>query len=268
MRSVHDLINLDKRHALITGGAGHIGMASAHALMELGAKVTLLDLDPAKGQAQAELLNKQGYKGKAYFVAVDLSKEESLRQSVQQAVQIMGGLDIIIHSAAFTGDTKLAGWVVPYPQQSLHAWDACMRINLSAGFLLIQEALPYLSKSGHGSVILISSIHGMVGPDMGLYEGTGMGNPMAYGVSKAGLIHMARYCATVFGDKFRTNVISPGGVWRNQQEAFHEKYKKRTPFGRMATEEDLKGAVVYLASDLSAYVTGQNLIVDGGYTAW
>jgi NAD(P)-dependent dehydrogenase (short-subunit alcohol dehydrogenase family) len=268
MRSISQLSDLTGRSALITGGAGHIGMVGADALMELGANVTLIDKDEDLCQKQCGLLNQKGYKAKAFFVVVDVGDEKALRQSVHQANQMMGGLDIIMHSAAFVGTTQFPGWVVPFEQQTVQAWDVCMRINSTAAFVLIQEALPYLSNTGRGSVILISSIHGMIGPDMGLYSGTKMGNPMAYGVSKAGLIHMARYCATVFGGQFRTNVISPGGVWRNQSPDFHDKYKKRTPLSRMATEEDLKGAIVYLASDMSAYVTGHNLVVDGGYVAW
>ena len=95
-----------------------------------------------------------------------------------------------------------------------------------------------------------------------------MKHPAAYGASKAGLIQLARYFATILAPRIRVNAITPGGVWRNQSEKFHARYKQRTPLGRMATEEDLKGAVAYLASDLSRYVTGQNLIVDGGWTAW
>ena len=122
--------------------------------------------------------------------------------------------------------------------------------------------------SGHGSVIFFSSIYGLVGPDMRLYEDTDMASPAGYPASKGGLLQLARYLATVLAPRIRVNTISPGGVWRNQPEAFHQRYVYRTPLGRMATEEDLKGAVAYLASDLSAYVTGQNLGVDGGWTAW
>jgi NAD(P)-dependent dehydrogenase (short-subunit alcohol dehydrogenase family) len=143
-----------------------------------------------------------------------------------------------------------------------------MRVNLTSAFILVQEAERALAESRHGSVILIASIYGRVAPDMRLYDGTSMANPAAYGVSKAGLLQLTRYLATVLAPQVRVNAISPGGVWRGQPETFHERYRQRTPLGRMATEEDLKGAVVYLASDLSAYVTGQELIVDGGWTAW
>jgi NAD(P)-dependent dehydrogenase (short-subunit alcohol dehydrogenase family) len=125
-----------------------------------------------------------------------------------------------------------------------------------------------LIDSGHGSIVLISSIYGLVGPDMSLYEGTSMANPAGYGASKGGLLQLMRYLATVLAPDVRVNAISPGGVWRQQPGQFHDRYRSRTPLGRMATEEDLKGAAAYLASDLSSYVTGHNLVVDGGWTTW
>jgi NAD(P)-dependent dehydrogenase (short-subunit alcohol dehydrogenase family) len=117
-------------------------------------------------------------------------------------------------------------------------------------------------------VINIGSTYGMVGPDLRLYQDTDMGNPAGYAASKGGIIQITRWLATALAPDVRVNSISPGGVWRDQPENFHKEYISRTPMGRMAVEEDLKGAVAYLASDLSAYVTGHNLVVDGGWTAW
>ena len=143
-----------------------------------------------------------------------------------------------------------------------------MRVNLGSAFVLAQEAKAYLEKSNHASIILVSSIYGMAGPDLKLYKGTPMKHPAAYGVSKAGLLQLTRYLATVLAPAVRVNAITPGGVWRHQNQKFHQRYKEKTPLGRMAVEEDFKGAVAYLASDLSKYVTGHNLVVDGGFTAW
>ncbi len=268
MKTLAHLMELKGRGALITGGAGHIGLAAAEALMELGSHAAIVDLDAGLCQKRCDLLNAKGYTGRAFAVAADMSKEEAIQDAVRQSAKDMGSLDIVVHCAAFVGTTQFPGWVVPFDQQNTTAWDACMKVNVTAAFILARESFPHFQKNGHGSMVLVSSIHGMVGPDMNLYEGTKMGNPMAYGVSKAGLIQMARYLASLWGSKARANVISPGGVWRNQDEKFHERYKKRTPMGRMAVEEDLKGAVAFLASDLSAYVNGHNLVVDGGYTAW
>src|SRR5437870_1912890 len=115
---------------------------------------------------------------------------------------------------------------------------------------------------------MIGSIYGVVGPDLALYEGTPLGNPAAYAASKGGLLQFTRWLATSLAPRVRVNMLSPGGVERGQAEQFRTRYVAKTPLARMATEEDFKGAVAYLASDLSAYVTGQNLIVDGGWTTW
>ena len=134
--------------------------------------------------------------------------------------------------------------------------------------MLVHAGREELARSGSGAVILFGSTYGLVGPDFSLYDGTAMANPTAYGASKGGVLQLVRYLATTLAPAVRVNAISPGGVERGQPEQFQERYRARTPLRRMAREEDLKGAVAYLASDLSAYVTGHNLVVDGGWTVW
>ena len=133
---------------------------------------------------------------------------------------------------------------------------------------MVQVAKPYLDESKHASIIFIGSIYGLVGPDNRLYEGTDMVTPAAYAAAKGGLLQLSRYLGTILASGIRVNTITAGGVWRNQPGSFQKRYREKTPLGRMACEEDFKGAVAYLASDLSSYVTGTNLIVDGGWTAF
>jgi len=268
MKKIAELISLKDRRALVSGGAGKIGMALCGALMELGANVCVLDLQKPICEQRCDVLNGQGYSGRAVSMAADLAMESETRQAVAASSEAMGGLDIVIHSAAFVGTTPFPGWAAPLDEQTVEAWDAAMRVNLTAAFTLVQTALPSLRMSGHGSIIFIASIYGMVGPDVRLYEGTHMHNPAGYAASKGGLIQLSRYFATVLAPNIRVNTIVAGGVWRNQPDVFHNRYIERTPLGRMAKEEDIKGAVAYLASDLSAYVTGTELKVDGGWTAW
>jgi NAD(P)-dependent dehydrogenase (short-subunit alcohol dehydrogenase family) len=263
MKSLKELMDLRGRVALITGGAGHIGQAAAEALIELGARVALLDLDAMTCRERAIALGTD-----VLALPCDLADEQATRKVVRSAIDALGGLDILIHCAAYVGATQMPGWAVPFEQQAVVAWDSALRVNLTSAFVIAQESKEFLGASGHGSVILFSSIYGIVGPDMSLYEGTSMANPAGYGVSKGGLLQLTRYLAVVLAPCIRVNAISPGGVWRSQPEAFRERYKARTPLKRMAIEEDLKGAVAYLSSDLSAYVTGHNLVVDGGWTAW
>ena len=245
MKNIKQLINLKGRRALVTGGAGYIGRACCETLQELGAQVQVLDLPDC-----------------------DLKDEKATRAFVCKTLQEMNGLDIFIHCAAYVGTTKRSGWAAPFEEQTVSAWDEAQRVNVTSAFVIVQEAKKALESSGYGSVILFDSIYGVVGPDMRLYEDTEMHNPVGGCVSKGALLQLTRYLATFLAPKVRVNAISPGGVFRNQPAAFCERYVARTPLKRMATEEDMKGAVAYLASDLSQYVTGHNLLVDGGWTAW
>lgn len=267
MRPLNSLMDLSGRKALVTGGGGHIGEAVGEALVELGATVSILDRDAAAcGKRVLDLSRLR--ENSALAIPCDLADEEAARDAARIAVSTMGGLDILVHLAAYVGTSRMSGWAAPFEQQSVDAWDAAMRVNLTSAFVIAQETQNSLAASGHGSVIFFASIYGLAGPDHRLYENTDMANPAAYGASKGGLIQLARYLATTMAPGVRVNAISPGGVWRDQPAAFHQRYLDRTPLRRMATEEDLKGAVAYLASDLSAYVTGHNLVVDGGWTAW
>lgn len=267
MKSIKELMNLEGRTALITGGAGYIGTAFSQALAEAGANLALLDMSEDRVTEAAKAIAEK-YGVKTCGIAVDLSDETAVVGTPKQIVDKLGSLDIVINCAAFVGTTGLKGWVTPFEEQSVDTWRAALEVNLTAAFALIQAATPYLRESGHGSVINIGSTYGVVGPNMSLYEGTSMGNPAAYAASKGGLTQLTRWLATNLAPDIRVNCISPGGVARGQHEDFVERYEKLTPMKRMGTEEDMKGAVLYFASDLSAYVTGQNLLVDGGWTAW
>jgi NAD(P)-dependent dehydrogenase (short-subunit alcohol dehydrogenase family) len=267
MKALRQLMDLSGRAALITGGAGHLGRAMAEALAELGVAVALLDLDPETcRQAAAELESAWGRP--SLGLACDLAREDQLRAAPGRVLEAFGRLDILVNCAAFVGTSGLEGWVTPFAQQSPATWRAALEVNLTAPFVLSQACAPALAAGGRGAIINIASIYGLLGPDMGLYEGTAMGNPAAYAASKGGLIQLTRWLATVLAPQVRVNCISLGGIERGQPAVFQQRYAARTPLGRMGVEEDIKGAAAYLASDLSAYVTGHNLVVDGGWTTW
>jgi len=266
-RDIRELMALSGRVALVTGGAGHIGRTVAAALAELGAAVALTDREEGACAAAADALARR-HGGRTLGLAADLADEAAVKALPDRVADELGGLDVLVNSAAFVGDSKLAGWAVPFEAQSPATWRAAIEVNLTAVFVLVQAARPWLEKSGKGSVVNIASIYGMVGPDLGLYEGTAMGNPAAYGAAKGGLLQLTRWLACVMAPRVRVNAVTPGGVLRGQSEAFVARYEARTPLRRMGTEEDMKGAVAYLAGDLAAYVTGHNLVVDGGWTAW
>jgi len=267
MRDVRELFDLHGRVAIVTGGAGHIGFAIADACAELGAHIAIVDLDAERAErSAADLRSTRGVK--ALGLTVDLEDEPAVRAIPQRVADEFGRLDILINCAALVGTSGLTGWAVPLRDQEVSSWRRALEVNLTAPFVLAQASADLLAAGGHGSIVNVLSIYGMVGPDERLYEGTPLGNPAAYGASKAGLLQLTRHLATTLAPSVRCNAITPGGVERGQPDAFRERYLSRTPLRRMAIEEDFKGAIAFLASDASAYVTGQNVVVDGGWTVW
>ncbi len=248
------------RTALVTGGAGPLGAVLTQALATAGARVIVVDRVGAEQQA-ARL--GAGHVG----VTADLMDPSGLL-AVETEVRRQGECHVLVHNAAFTGTSGVPGYAVPFDQQTDDAFAAATWLNLTVPFSLTRRLAPLLRASGHGSVIMVSSIYGLVGPNLNLYQGTTMGNPAAYGATKGGLVQLTRYLATVLAPHVRVNGFAPGGIERGQDSAFVDRYSALTPLGRMATEQDFAGVVTWLAGDESAYVTGQTVAVDGGWTAW
>ncbi len=266
-RALVDLFNLTGRVALVTGGAGPLGSTIALTLAELGATVVLADFHAANCRAAIERLTSAAPRPHSY-VAQDLSNDGAADRLVAHVTEAHGQLDILVNNAAFTGTSGMPGYAVPFEQQTPEAFDAASRLNLLAPFALCHRAAPLLAASGRGSIINVTSIYGIVGPNMSLYEGTTMGNPAAYAATKGGLGQLTRYLSTVLAPNVRVNGFAPGGIARGQDKAFVKRYEQLTPLARMATEDDFRGIVAWLASDASAYVTGQLIAIDGGWTAW
>jgi NAD(P)-dependent dehydrogenase (short-subunit alcohol dehydrogenase family) len=266
LKALRELMDLHGRVALVTGGAGYLGQAYCEALAELGAEVCILDVSADRGQRRAEELSKQ-FGTRFSAVAADISSEDQVASAIDQALAVHGHLDILVNNAAYPPN-NLAEDGRPLREQSLVQWQANLDVMLTGTFLVTRACVPHLGRAAHGAVVNVASIYGLVGPDMNLYESTDMGNPAHYAAAKGGIVQLTRYLATTLAPTIRVNCIAPGGIWRNQPESFIQRYCARTPMGRMATEGDLKGALGFLASDLSEYVTGQVIAVDGGWTAW
>jgi len=260
-------MNLSGRRAIVTGANGNLGRVIVSTLAELGADVILVDLPGKQMQVFADETS-ETWSVKAQCLACDLESELDRNNLISELKGSALGVDILVNNAAFVGDTNLTGWIDDFEKQSLETWRRALEVNLTSAFHLCQALTPDLKKSDGGSIINIASIYGQYGPDWRLYEGANMGNPAAYGASKGGLIQLTRWLATTIAPDVRVNSISPGGIYRGQPKEFVSKYSNRTPLGRMAVEDDFKGAVAFLSSDLSAYVTGQILRVDGGWGEW
>lgn len=265
MRDLKTLMDMTGRRALVTGGAGHLGRTMADSLAELGAEVVLVDVAGAGASAVADEIARRR---RVTVTALDCDLEDAdARASLVDRVA-SDNLSVLVNNAAFVGTSGLTGWAEPFAGQTVDTWRRALEVNLTAVFHLSQLFAPALKNGPSGSVINIASIYGQWGPDYALYDGTAMGNPAAYGASKGGLIQFTRWLSTTLAPEVRANVISPGGVARGQPDSFINRYTERTPLKRMASEEDFRGALAFLASDLSAYVTGQVLAVDGGWGVW
>lgn len=259
------MFSIDGKRILITGAGGHLGSALASALAVGGATVLLADRDE---EALAKVMKGLGSSAGHQSFVVDLEDGADRERFVSEIAAYAPVVDGLVHNAAFVGTSALDGWAVPFEEQSLETWRRALEVNVTAPFHLTQALLPLLKKAQAPSVVTIGSVHGVVGPDWGLYEGLPMASPAAYAASKGALIHLTTWFATTLAPHVRCNSVSPGGLERSQPSQFVTRYQERTPMGRMGSENDIVGAIVYLLSDASAYVTGQNIVVDGGYSAW
>ena len=251
--------------ALITGGAGHIGSATAVKLALNKTSIVIIDKNVEASLTLIAKL-KSEYQVEASYLNYDLEDKNSFEYIKEDIASTYGKLDFIVNNAAFYDDAP--GWGVPFEQESYEAWERVVKVNLLAPFFLVQSLTSLLHKSDFASIVNISSIYGMSGPNHALYEGTDMTNPAAYAASKGGLTQLSKWLSTVLAPNIRVNTVTPGGIKRGQNERFIKRYEKLTPLNRMASDEDIAGAVAFLLSQDAGYITGQNIVVDGGWTVW
>ncbi len=267
MKNLSGLMDLRARRALVTGASGALGRVIAETLAELGADLVLVDRPGVDFHDQLEMLSRCS-EGKIEFFNCDLELQDARDDLVRQVLAGEGRLDILINNAAFVGTSGLEGWALPFEQQTVDTWRRALEVNLTAVFDLSRQFVPTLRSGGEGVILNVGSIYGVLGPNWDLYADTAMANPAAYAASKGGVVQLTRWLATTLAPLVRVNCICPGGIARGQPEVFVGRYEAMTPMGRMATEEDFRGAFAFLASPLSRYVTGQVLMVDGGWSAW
>jgi 2-deoxy-D-gluconate 3-dehydrogenase len=273
MNGVQDLFDLSGRVAIVTGGAGFLGQQFATALYEAGANVVIADINQTMADKFAEELI--GGLGLVVGVEVDVTNPTSVQALMDQTFNEFEQLDILVNSAALNpqfDEQHQSEHVTSFESYPLESWKKALDINLTGMFLTCQSAARLMKENGKGSIINISSIYGISGPDQRLYDSLGgpkLYKPVYYSVSKAGVLGLTKYIATYYeGTEIRCNALTPGGVEKNHLPEFKDAYGRRTVLGRMAYPHEMKGAILFLASDASSYMTGSNLVVDGGWTAW
>ena len=244
------MINLKNKHCLVTGCNGYIGKAICQKLIKLGAIVIHTDVKKNKIKSK-----------NSFFYKADLTSKKEIDLLVERINKKFKKVDVLVNNAGYVAASD-----VDKKNNKLIYNEEYTKLNLNNTIYLTELLIPSLKKSRKGSIINICSIYSFLAYDYNLYKGTAMKNPLAYGVSKAGLMHYTKMLSTSLAPKIKVNSISPGGIFRNQPNKFIKKYLLKTPLNRMGNENDVANAVIFFSSELSSYITGHNLVVDGGYS--
>ncbi len=285
MSHLPPLFDLTGRVAIVTGGAGLLGAEFCRTLAQAGAFVTVADLDGEAAANLADTLTQAGLRARAQ--QTDVTARESVSQMVAATLKAFGRLDILVNSAALDPKFSDQGAVgsgqspnpltphpnaIPFEEYPLDFWQQALNVNITGAMLCCQAAAPPMLAQGGGVIINIASIYGVAAPDQRLYQREGQPpqyKPAYYTVTKAGLLGLTKYLAAYYaGKNIRVNALTPGGVFNGHDDAFVQAYAARAVLGRMAEKDEMNGALLFLASDASQYMTGANLIVDGGWTTW
>jgi len=273
-----ELFSLKNKVAIVTGALGLIGKNHCEALSEAGANVVVCDLDETKCKNFASTLPT-----KSIGVGVDITDKLSVENLRDKTLTEFGKIDVLVNNAAindmfvpkdsFGDNPQAAAEQSMFENYPLEMWQKSLDVNVTGAFLCSQIIGTVMAKSAKGSIINVASTYGMVGPDQSIYKkpdgSQSFYKSPAYPATKGAIINFTRFLAAYWGNKgVRVNTLTPGGVENNQDEYFINNYSAKTPIGRMAYPTDYKGAIVFLSSDASDYMTGANLVVDGGWTAW
>ncbi len=270
--SYRTLFDLSGRVAVVTGGAGILGRAFCAGLADHGCNVAVVDIDEAQaGQLAYELRSTFGIS--AIGLGADISRPKDVYEMAQQVERDLGAINIL-HNNAATKGPDVGQFLAPLEEYDVETWRAVCAVNLDGMFLVAKEVGSRMADRRSGAIIQTASIYGAMAPDQRIYVGSEylgqeINTPPVYSATKSAVIGLTRHLATYWADKgVRVNAISPGGVESGQNDTFKALYSARIPLGRMASRDEMVGTLIFLASDASSYITGQNIMVDGGLSAW
>jgi len=263
---VNKLFDLSGKVIILTGAAGNLGSQYAEGLSQAGANVVLADLDYSKCKQLAQILKKK-YRVDPEAIKLDLTQKHSISNLVTKVVKKYSKIDVLINNAAYQGNDRIRTTL--FEDLSLKDWNQAISVNLTGIFLTCQEVGKIMKQQKHGNIINIGSTYGLVAPDQRIYGTSGQNAAAFYSATKSAIINLTRYLASYWAQTgIRVNTLSPGGVRRNQIPSFIKRYSAKTMLGRMAEKDEYVGAIIFLSSNASSYMTGSNLIIDGGWTAW
>ena len=276
--NIKDLYDLTSKNVIVTGGGGFLGLHFASAVAEAGAKVTLVDINADGLTKNVSILTKLGFNIDSF--QLNMMDSNQVIEVISTIANKDKRIDILINSGAFAMSSlkeERGDFFAGFEDYERELWQVSLDVNLTGTFLVTQAVGRVMKRQKRGVVINVASDVGIISPDHRIYQpnekygykGVNFNTPLSYSVSKAGILAMTRFLATYWAKEgIRVNSLSPAGVKRNQDEKFVEQLAERIPLGRMALPHELKGPIVFLASEASSFMTGGNLIIDGGRTIW
>lgn len=263
---VKNIFDISGKVIIISGATGNLGSQYVEGLSQVGAHVVIADVNLKNAIELADSI-KTRYDVDPLPIHLDFTNDSSLTNMVNKVFKKYSRIDVLVNNAAYQGDVKLRK--TKFENFPLDSWNKAIDINLTGVFRACQEVGDIMCKQGYGNIINIASTYGIVAPDQRIYGDSGENSAAFYAATKSAVINLTRYLASYWrGKGIRVNTLSPGGVFRDQEKGFVEKYENKTILGRMANKEEYIGSLIFLASNASSYMTGSNLIVDGGWTAW
>lgn len=272
-----EMFRLRGRTAFVTGAAGLLGRNHLEILAEAGTNIVAADITDSVAEVASRIAEKYGVE--TMSAVMDIAEPDQVTAAFGAARKRFGGLDILVNNAGMTvkgAGNEAQAYFAPFEEYPLHLWERALRINVTGTFLCCQAAGRIMRERGRGVILNIASVAATSAPDQRIYRGVEppyglatFNNPPSYMTSKAAIVGLTKWLATYWGEHgIRVNSLSPGGVYHHHSDDFVKNYANRVPLGRMAREDEYKGAVLFLVSDASSYITGEDVIADGGLSVW